>query len=207
MKRYNVLNIMIISCLCLNLGFLIPDCIAQDKATEKKIERTVKTMKSRYVTVDKKAVNMSWAPAKDPNVKTNMLYCRSKNGPKVETIGTLVCKDQANIGYTITKAQNGVKLHLIYSTLTGNLSKFYIESMGARPVRKYLYTVKYPTATLQKVAIYLSDESMMAFDPSGRLNVFVYDNKTSCKTENNAGQIVDSPNARTLCKQIVEAQF
>lgn len=185
--------------LCFILSNINTSLFAAD--VDKIIENNVKKMKSQYLSSNKKLLDVKWAPKVDENFSTNSTYCRSNIGHKIENIGKLSCPGNNMIKYTINKGQ--VKIHLLYSIMMGNLSLVVIESTDSNPKRKYLYNVEYPNAKLDKLSIIFKDNSMMAFKPDGKLNVYVYDDNTSCKTENDSGQIVDSVNARTLCRQII----
>lgn len=166
-----------------------------------KINTLVKRMKSMYIKTDKNMFNVNWLPQMDLNCKTNHLVCRSNVGQKVETIGKLNCVNLTTISYAITKGTTII--NALYNTLTCSLNKVIIQTNTDNPKRYYVYNIQYPTAKLDKISIIFKNGPMMSFKSSGKLDSLVYDDKTGCKTENSSGQIVESPNARTLCRQTI----
>lgn len=179
--------------------------LAQDKNLDAKIQSIVKNIKNNYIVSAKKQVSLSWAPATDPDYGINKIHCRNKNKPKSEKIGTLTCVNISTIKYTVNKGN--AKINLYYSTMTGDLYEFSMETVNQTPTRKYLYRVNYPNADLIKSAVIFNNISMMSFNPSGKLEAYVYDDKTGCKMEDSKGQIVESPNSRNLCRTIVTNSF
>lgn len=195
MKKY--LNILLLV-ICL-FGMIQSSSFAQDN--DQKMVNLVKRMKSQYVKADKRMFNINWLPALDSDCRTNHVLCRSNVGQKVEKIGTLGCVDLKSIKYTITKGTT--MIHALYSTLTCNLMKVIIETSSTNPKRYYVYNTQYPKAVLEKIVIVFNNGPMMSFKPDGKLDLMVYDDKSSCKREDNTGHIMDSSNARTLCRQII----
>ena len=183
-------------------GFYSNWTFAEDK--KQQIINLIKRMKSSYVKADKSLLNISWLPKNDVNCKTNHTVCRSNIGQKIEAIGKLGCIDVTKIKYTISKGSTNIIP--VYSVMTCDLQRLIIETTSNNPKRYYVYKPNYPKAELEKIVITYPDGPMMSFKPDGKVDNIVYDNLSSCMQQNDAGQLVDSPNTRDLCrKQIMYA--
>lgn len=166
-----------------------------------KMNTLVKRMKSMYVKSDKAMFNINWLPKVDTDCRTNHSVCKSNIGLKVEKIGKLNCVDLTTLKYAIIKGTTII--NAIYSTMTCDLYKVIIETNTDNPKRYYVYNVQYPSAKLEKIAIVFKDGPMMSFKANGQLDSLVYDDNTSCMTQNSKGDLVESSNARTLCRQVI----
>jgi len=202
MKRYiysgiSLFFILLVFC-CANSPIWSIDNFSQ-------VTNTVNAFKAKYFKPAQKTINANWALQIDHNVKINQTYCRNKNKPKVEKIGKLSCPGIQYVKYTTNK--NNANISLVYSVMTADLVSIVIEVKDTY-ITKYLYNIKkYPIAELRQVSIFLNNDSIMTFEPSGKLKAYVKDNKSPCFEEGPDSKIRESVFARTTCNQMGKIAF
>lgn len=153
-----------------------------------------------------KIFNINFAPQKDSDFSKNQHYCRYENTSmktiKAQSIGKLICLPGGlgNYKYAIPKGNN--TFYAIYGS--GLLHSIVVEPQGS-PVKRYLYQVKYPVATLQKIKYIQSPDAKLVLNAQGKLDKLLY--KKQCYTLNSQGKIVELHYASALCGDVIETGF